>query len=53
MIDLNIPGRGSNLLDHLVCDVNGTLIINDRLGLRSTRIPPGDEAQAKADHVRR
>jgi soluble P-type ATPase len=25
MIELNIPGRGTLQLDHLVCDVNGTL----------------------------
>jgi len=88
MIELNIPGRGLISLDHLVCDVNGTLAvdgrliegvarsltalrdrlevhllsadthgrqaaIDERLGLRSTRIPPGEEAQAKADFVRR
>ncbi len=88
MIELNIPGRGSVLLDHLVCDVNGTLAvdgrliegvarsltalrdrlevhlvsadthgqqaaIDERLGLRAARIPAGDEAQAKADYVRR
>lgn len=88
MIELNIPGRGSVLLDHLVCDVNGTLAvdgrliegvarsltalrdrlqvhlvsadthgrqatIDERLGLTTTRIPAGDEAQAKADYVRR
>ncbi len=88
MIELNIPGRGSVLLDHLVCDVNGTLAvdgrliegvarsltalrdrlqvhlvsadthgrqaaIDERLGLKAARIPAGDEAQAKADYVRR
>lgn len=31
MIELNIPGRGSVLLDHLVCDVNGTLAVDGRL----------------------
>lgn len=31
MIELNIPGRGLVLLDHLVCDVNGTLAVDGRL----------------------
>ncbi len=87
MIELNIPGRGSILLDHLVCDVNSTLAVDgrlidgvarsltalrdrlevhllsadthgcqaaieERLGLRSARIPRGEEAKAKADYVR-
>ena len=28
MIELNIPGRGIVRLEHLVCDVNGTLAID-------------------------
>ena len=28
MITLNIPGRGQVILEHLVCDVNGTLAID-------------------------
>jgi P-type E1-E2 ATPase len=28
MIELNIPGRGIVQLDHLVCDVNGTLAVD-------------------------
>ena len=28
MIELNIPGRGSIQLQHLVCDVNGTLAVD-------------------------
>ncbi|MGE5123513.1 MAG: HAD family hydrolase [Acidobacteriaceae bacterium] len=31
MIELNIPGRGSVQLKHLVCDVNGTLTIDGQL----------------------
>ena len=31
MITLNIPGRGQLLLEHLVCDVNGTLAIDGQL----------------------
>jgi len=31
MITLNIPGRGQFLLEHLVCDVNGTLAIDGQL----------------------
>jgi P-type E1-E2 ATPase len=31
MIELNIPGRGTFQLDHLVCDVNGTLAVDGRL----------------------
>ncbi|MEW6569502.1 MAG: ATPase P [Chloroflexota bacterium] len=88
MIELNVPGRGSILLDHLVSDVNGTLAvdgrlmdgvarsllalrdrlevhlltadthgrqaaIDERLGLRAVRIPPGEEVEAKAAYVRR
>lgn len=87
MIELHIPGRGVTQLDHLVCDVNGTLALDGRLleaaaglarlrdrltlhlltadthgrqqaidqalGVQAVRIPPGGEAQAKADYVRR
>lgn len=31
MIELNIPGRGSLQLEHLVCDVNGTLALDGQL----------------------
>lgn len=31
MIELNIPGRGLLQLEHLVCDVNGTLAIDGQL----------------------
>jgi P-type E1-E2 ATPase len=84
---IDIPGRGSLQLLHLVLDVNGTLAIDgelidgvaaalsrlgdavevhlltadthgrqaelDRqLGLTAVRIPPGGEAEAKAEFVR-
>jgi P-type E1-E2 ATPase len=31
MIELNLPGRGILQLEHLVCDVNGTLALDGRL----------------------
>lgn len=31
MIELNIPGRGSLHLEHLVCDLNGTLAVDGQL----------------------
>lgn len=31
MIELNIPGMGDIQLEHLVCDVNGTLALDGRL----------------------
>lgn len=31
MIELNIPGRGVYELEHLVCDVNGTLAVDGQL----------------------
>jgi P-type E1-E2 ATPase len=31
MIELNIPGRGLLQLEHLVCDVNGTLTLDGKL----------------------
>lgn len=31
MIELNIPGRGRLQLEHLVCDVNGTLALDGQL----------------------
>jgi len=31
MIELNIPGRGTIQIEHLVCDVNGTLAIDGQL----------------------
>lgn len=88
MIELNIPGFGTLRLEHLVCDVNGTLavdgqladglartlralrdrlnlhlltadthgrqaIIDQQLGLQAVRIQPGNEAEQKAEYVRR
>jgi P-type E1-E2 ATPase len=88
MIELNIPGRGTLQLEHLVSDVNGTLavdgqlleglprlihnlrdrltihlitadthgrqlLIDQQLGLKAVRLSPGDEAQQKAEYVRR
>lgn len=87
MIELNIPGRGVLELEHLVCDVNGTIaldgqlldgivrpltnlrdrlnlhlvtmdthrrqfIIDHQLGIRAVVLPPGDEADQKAEFVR-
>jgi P-type E1-E2 ATPase len=86
MIELNIPGRGLIQLQHLVCDVNGTLaldgqlmdgvkqrlsvlsdrltlhmltadthgrqdIIDRQLGITAVRIPPGNEAEQKAEYI--
>jgi len=86
MIELNIPGRGLIQIQHLVCDVNGTLavdgqlmdgvkqrlsILSDRLslhmltadthgrqdiidrqiGIKATRIQPGNEAEQKAVYI--
>lgn len=86
MIELNIPGRGMIQLQHLVCDINGTLAvdgvllegvklrlaalnerltlhlltvnshgkqdaIDQRLGLNSIRIQPGNEADQKENYV--
>jgi P-type E1-E2 ATPase len=31
MIELNIPGSGTIELEHLVCDINGTLVIDGQL----------------------
>ncbi len=88
MIELNIPGRGLIRLQHLVCDVNGTLtvdgqlvegvkqrlstlsdcltlhlltadthgkqdVIDQQLNLKAVRIPPGNEAEQKADYVQK
>ncbi len=88
MIELDIPGRGTLRLEHLVLDVNGTLCrdghlldkvprcllslkdrlelhlltantyglqdqVDQALGLRATRLQPGDEARQKGDFVRR
>lgn len=33
MIELNIPGRGVINLEHLVCDINGTLALDGQLPL--------------------
>jgi P-type E1-E2 ATPase len=38
MLELNIPGRGIIQLDHLVCDVNGTLSVDGRLPENLPRI---------------
>ncbi len=40
MIELNIPGRGVLQLDHLVCDVNGTLAEDGVLHMGLTRSLP-------------
>lgn len=88
MIELNVPGRGWLQLEHLVCDVNGTLavdgqlpdgmiraltnlrdrlnlhlltadthgrqsIIDQQLQLKAVRIETGNEAEQKADYVRK
>jgi P-type E1-E2 ATPase len=31
MLEINIPGRGKIVLEHLVCDVNGTLAVDGTL----------------------
>lgn len=31
MIELNVPGKGVYQLDHLVCDLNGTLTVDGKL----------------------
>ncbi len=86
MIELNIPGRGLIQLQHLVCDVNGTLavdgqlvdgvkqrlsalrdrltlhlltadthgkqdLIDQQLGIKAVRIPPGHESEHKEEYV--
>ena len=38
MIELNIPGRGLIQLEHLVCDVNGTLAVDGQLAEGLPRI---------------
>ncbi|MBN2548749.1 MAG: HAD family hydrolase [Anaerolineales bacterium] len=38
MIELNIPGRGLLQLEHLVCDVNGTLAVDGQLLESMSRI---------------
>jgi P-type E1-E2 ATPase len=88
MIEINIPGRGTLRLEHLVTDVNGTLavdgqliagiakqisalsdrltihmltadthgrqaLIDQQLNLTAVRIQPGNEAEQKAEYVRR
>jgi soluble P-type ATPase len=47
MIELNIPGRGLIQLDHLVCDVNGTLALDGRLqpGVKMQLLGLGDRLQ--------
>jgi P-type E1-E2 ATPase len=44
MIELNIPGRGVIQLEHLVCDVNGTLALDGKLieGAASTLLGLAD-----------
>jgi P-type E1-E2 ATPase len=41
MIELNIPGRGTIQLEHLVTDVNGTLAVDGRLMEGLVRSIPG------------
>jgi P-type E1-E2 ATPase len=88
MIELNIPGRGTIQLEHLVSDVNGTLaidgqlqeglgknlkllgdrlkihlltadthgrqhIIDEQVGVQGVRVQPGNEAEQKAEYVRK
>ena len=38
MIEMNIPGRGTIQIEHLVCDVNGTLAVDGILGDGLARI---------------
>jgi P-type E1-E2 ATPase len=38
MIELNIPGRGILQLEHLVCDVNGTIALDGQLLERMPRL---------------
>lgn len=47
MIELNIPGRGTLQLEHLVCDVNGTLALDGNLieGVRRGLIPLRDRLE--------
>ena len=40
MIELYIPGRGTIQLEHLVCDVNGTLAVDGQLTEGLVRIIP-------------
>jgi P-type E1-E2 ATPase len=44
MIELNIPGRGVIQLQHLVCDVNGTLALDGQLidGIANALLDLGD-----------
>ena len=37
MIELNIPGRGRLQLEHLVCDVHGTLVLDGALPIGMVR----------------
>ncbi len=37
MIELNIPGRGRLQLEHLVCDVHGTLVVDGALPVGMVR----------------
>ncbi len=88
MIQMDIPGRGTLRIKHLVLDVNGTIAKDGRLldkvakplaalrdrvtihlltadtygrqdnidlmlGIKATRIQPGDEARQKAEYVQR
>jgi P-type E1-E2 ATPase len=41
MIELNIPGKGQLQLEHLVCDVNGTLALDGQLLEGVSRILSG------------
>ena len=88
MIEINIPGRGTLRLEHLVTDVNGTLavdgqlipgvnkrisslrdrltvhlltadthgkqtVIDQQLNLSAIRLQSGNEAEQKAEYVRK
>jgi len=50
MIELNIPGRGLIQLQHLVCDVNGTLAVDGLLAAGNTvqvRLPLGESLRGR------
>jgi len=88
MIELYIPGQGNIQLNHLVCDVNGTLTVDGKLidgvarclntlrdrltvhlltadthnrqdeidrilGIQAVRIHPEQEAEQKAEYIRK
>jgi len=47
MIKIDIPGREPLMLEHLVCDVNGTLAVDGQLidGISQTIMKLGDRLQ--------